>query len=128
MAHPLAFKWTSVLINDINGQPFEDIEGPVMDLRDINEQTGSATNCTQGGNRFTDGKATPVNGQRPLRFRVLFKHPDGTNHRGFAIENSNGEVVMIVGTLSLPRNFDRKHKAEELADQTEATWVATKGG
>jgi hypothetical protein len=131
VAHPLAFRFTSKLVNDINGQLFDDIDGPVLDLTRINEN-GSLDNCTQGGNSIS-GNATPLTGQEPLRFRLRYRnHNSTTRHRGFAVQNSAGEITHIVGAIIGPpgrvRAKDARDAAEELADQTEATWVATKGG
>ena len=132
MAHPLAFRFTSKLVNDVDGTLFDDIDGSDLDLRNIDEATGSLEDCTQGGKRIS-GHAKPLTGQEPLRFRLRYRNRDNTTrHRGFAVQNSAGEITKLVGAIIGPpgrfRAEDAKDEAEALADQTEATWVATKGG
>jgi hypothetical protein len=132
VAHPLAFRFTSQLVNDVNGTLFDDIDGLDLDLRNIDEATGSLDECTQGGRRIS-GHAKPLTGQEPLKFRLRYRNPTtSTRHRGFAVQNSAGEITKLVGAIIAPAGRIRAEDAGDddkaLADQTEATWVATKGG
>lgn len=131
MAHPLAFRFTSQLVVDISGDLIPDIDGPVLDLTRIMDN-GDLTNCTQGGNSI-EGSAKALTGQEPLKFRLKYRNrTTKTTHRGFAVQNSAGEITKLVGAIIAPaggfRAEDASGDAEKLATQTEATWVATKGG